>query len=318
MLACALLFFMLGAARAQQPGGARVSARVDSTGILIGEQFHLELEASSDAPLQWAWPEVPDSFDHILVVRRGGIDTVHAQGKTVFTQRITLSSFDSGYWQVPAFDFRVVTGDTAAGGGVLETDSLRIMVNTVAVDTTKPFRPIKQIRSVPLNLLAYWPYALGALALIALVLWLTVFRKPKTRETPAPVVPRDPPYEEAVKSLRELEGDKVWQQGKVKEYYTRLTGVLRRYIERQFKVNAMEQTSDELLANIKPVTKLNQQQPNLRYILETADLAKFAKLEPQPDAHEASLRKAYEILEWTRPRPEEPPAQKKAKAGDDS
>jgi hypothetical protein len=66
----------------------------------------------------------------------------------------------------------------------------------------------------------------------------------------------------------------------------------------------MEQTSDELLQKIKPITKLNQQKNNLQYILQTADLAKFAKLQPVQEDHEASMRKAYEILEWTKPKEE--------------
>jgi hypothetical protein len=66
----------------------------------------------------------------------------------------------------------------------------------------------------------------------------------------------------------------------------------------------MEQTSDELLENIKPVTRLNQQRNNLQYILQTADLAKFAKLQPQPEEHESCMKKAYEIIEWTKPAPE--------------
>lgn len=301
-----LLLLTMASAHAQQPGHASVSAKLDSTQIKIGEQFHLLLEASSDSLAQWVWAEVPDSFDHLQVVDRGKIDTLRAQGKQVFQQRITLTGFDSGYWQVPAFDFKIITADTAAGAGVMHTDSLQIVVNTVPVDTTKPFKPIKQIRGVPLNLLAYWPYALGALILLLLVLWLVFFRKPKENKPQEVAVPRDPPYEEAIKSLKDLESEKLWQQHQVKDYYTRLTDILRRFIERQFGVNAMEQTSDELLQKIRPVTKLNQQQNNLRYILQTADLAKFAKLEPQEEAHEASMKKAYEVLEWARPRNEDP------------
>jgi hypothetical protein len=290
--------------RAQQPAGASVSARLDSTHILIGEQFHLLLEASSEGPASWVWAEVPDSFDHLMVVNRGPVDTLNTGGKTVYRQSITLTGFDSGYWQVPSLQFRTITRDTAEGAGVMHTDSLQIVVNTVPVDTTKPFRPIKQIRSVPLDLLAYWPYALGVVVLALVILWLVFFRKRAEKVEKAPDVPREPPYEEAVRSLKALEGEKLWQHQEVKAYYTRLTDILRRYIERQFSVNAMEQTSDELLASVRPVTKLNQQRENLRYILETADLAKFAKLEPQPEAHEASLKKAYELVEWTRPRQE--------------
>jgi hypothetical protein len=70
----------------------------------------------------------------------------------------------------------------------------------------------------------------------------------------------------------------------------------------------LEQTSEELLKNIKPVTKLNQQRDKLRSLLAIADLAKFAKLQPTADEHEDCMQKAEEILEWTRPK-EEPATQ---------
>lgn len=294
------------AARAQQtaPGPAGVRASVDSTGIKIGEQFHLTLEASSGPDTRWVWAEVPDSFDHLLVVDRGEIDTLKTPGGTRYTQRITLTGFDSGYWQIPPFDFKIISADTAAGAGEMRTDSLLIQVNTVPVDTTKAFKPIKQIRSVPIDLWAYWPYMLGALLLLALLAYFLFFHKRRTEPKPETKVPSEPPYEQAVKSLHALEAEKLWQQHQVKGYYTRLTDILRLYIEQQFGVNALEQTTVELLDNIRPHTRLNQQQDNLRYILETADLTKFAKLEPQPEAHQVSIKKAYEFLEWTKPRPE--------------
>jgi hypothetical protein len=279
-------------------------ATLDSASILIGEQFHLTLQADP-AGRRLLWAEIPDSFDHLLVVGRGKIDTVQQEGHSLYRQRLTLTGFDSGQWKVPAFAFRVVRGDSAHTLPSLTTDSLFIRVNTVAVDTSRPFRPIKQIRGVPFNILAYWYYILGGLVLLALLAYLIFFRKKKTERKPEKTVPAEPPYEQAMKSLHGLEAEKLWQQNRVKDYYTRLTDILRLYIERQFSVKAMEQTTDEILRDIRPVTRLNQQQDNLRYILTTADLAKFARLQPAPEEHEASLRKAYELLEWTRPRQEE-------------
>lgn len=310
--ACKLFFLLLSvaalypAASAFGQQGPRATATLDSASILIGEQFHLTLQATAGAAAaRLLWAEVPDSFDHLLVVRRGKIDTLQQAGEQLYRQRLTLTGFDSGQWKIPAFAFRVVSGDSARSLPSLTTDSMFITVNTVPVDTTKPFRPIKQIRSVPFNILAYWYYIVGGLVLLAILAWLLFFRKRKTVRTPEPEIPAEPPYEQAVKSLRELEGEKLWQQNRVKDYYTRLTDILRLYIERQFGVKAMELTSDELLRDIRPVTRLNQQRDNLHYILTTADLAKFARLQPLPEEHEASLRKAYEVLEWTRPAPPE-------------
>lgn len=285
--------------------GPAVSASVDSTAIRIGEQFHLRLEASGLGQGGLVWAELPDTFNHFQVVARGPVDTLANQDRVLYRQDITLTGFDSGSWEIPAWTFTVLSPDSA-GNDTLRTGPLEVQVNTVPVDTTKPFRPIKQVRSVPFNLLAYWPYMAGGLVVIALIIaYLLFFRKRKRAggEGP-PEIPLDPPYEEAVKSLKTLEKEQLWQHEQVKVYYTRLTDILRRYIERQFGVYAMEQTTEELLDSVKRVTRLNQQQSNLKYILQTADLAKFAKVQPLPEAHEASLKKAYEVLEWTRPQEE--------------
>lgn len=289
---------------AQQPNAGTAKATADSAAIKIGEQFHLNLQVNAHSGLHLVWAEIPDSFNHFLVVDRGKIDTSSQQGKNIYRQQITLTSFDSGAWHIPALDFKVILGDSAISSPTLITDSLLVQVNTVPVDTTKPFKPIKQIRRVPFNILAYWPYLLGGLVVLLLLIYFVFFRKKKIKIIPEKIVPEEPPYEEAVKSLHQLEEEKLWQHNEVKAYYTRLTDILRRYIERQFNINAMEQTSDEILQNIKPVTKLNQQQNNLKYILQTADLAKFAKLQPAREEHEASMKKAYEVLEWTKPKPE--------------
>lgn len=307
ILACSQVF-----AQQQKLSGSSAKATADSAAIKIGEQFYLHLKVNADKDLPLIWPAVPDSFNHFLVVEKGPIDTVDQQGTLLYQQKILLTSFDSGNWEIPSFSFRVKSGDTTIAPPTLITDSLAVLVNTIPVDTAKPFEPIKQIRSVPFNILAYWPYLLGSLIILLLLVYFIFIKKKKIKLIPEKVIAQEPPYEQAMKSLQLLEKEKLWQHNEVKIYYTRLTDILRIYIERRFQVNAMEQTSDELLKRIKPVTKLNQQHDNLRYILHTADLAKFAKLQPLPEEHERSMQKAYEIVEWTKPKPED--EQKEVKA----
>jgi hypothetical protein len=139
----------------------------------------------------------------------------------------------------------------------------------------------------------------AAIVLLALGIWWYFRRKPK--KPPVVKTATVTPYELAVQELKALKEEQLWQQGDVKQYYTRLTDILRAYFEHQFGIAALEQTSEELLQNIKPVTKLNQQSDKLRSLLAIADLAKFAKLHPTADEHEGCMRKAEEILEWTRP-----------------
>ena len=300
-------FLLMGlkvTAQAQSMAPLEVHAALDTQQIRIGEQFHLILQAITDSTtggVQWA--AVPDSFNHLMVVDRSKVDTIAHGKRVIYQQRYTLTGFDSGRWYVPTFVFhgiRAAGTDSAQG---YQTDSLPIFVHTVAVDTTKPFQPIKEIRTVPFNLWDYWPYLLAGLVIVLIVLFFVFVYKRKKRPEKIKTEPEIPPYEQAVKGLQSLEAEKLWQQGAIKEYYSRLTDILRLYIQRQYQVNALEQTTDELMEKIKPVTQLNQQRNNLETILQTADLAKFAKLQPTPEEHESCMHKAKEIVEWTKPQP---------------
>ncbi|SFW38705.1 hypothetical protein [Chitinophaga sancti] len=307
-----ILFAMLGTGLASQ-AQVQVSARTDTNRIRIGEQVKLILSAT--VPDKGAgnvvFPQLPDSFTHWEVVSRTGFDTSAANGNKVFQQTLVLTSFDSGSWNLPALKFDVISNGAVADSAF--TDSLLVDVGTVAVDTTKAFKPIKAVRSVPWSFWDYWLYfAIGISGIIIGIGLFVYFRSRPKKVVVKPTAPAVPPYEVALLALRQLKEEKLWQQGDVKQYYTRITDILRAYFEQQFNIPALEQTSEELLQHIKPVTILNQQRDRLRDLLTIADLAKFAKLTPTPEEHERALSQAFEIVEWTKP------AVEKAKEGNDA
>ncbi|HVB03479.1 MAG TPA: hypothetical protein VNE41_07140 [Chitinophagaceae bacterium] len=278
----------------------RVNAHTDSSSILIGQQFHLVLEAvSPSGDTQFGWPVVPDTFNEFQVIARNPIDTIASGNSKVYRQTITLTNFDSGLWKIPGFAFRMIPGN-----GVLTTDSLYLMVNTVPVDTTRPFRPIKAIREVPFNIMDYLLYILVGLAtVVVLVLFiLYLIRRKRPERPPPPPAAKEKPDETAFKALKKLESEKLWQQNLVKNYYTRLTDILRVYLEDQFSIPAMEQTTDELMHHIRNITIVSQQKDNLQIILDMADLVKFAKMQPMAADHEQCMKRALEIVDWTRPK----------------
>jgi hypothetical protein len=296
-----ILFVMLGCGLASQ-AQVQVSARADTDKILIGEQIKLILSAT--IPNQGAgnvvFPQLPDSFTHWEVVSRTGLDTAVSNGTKVLQQTLVLTSFDSGGWYIPSLRFDVLNTNGITDS--LYTDSLRIEVGTVEVDTTKAFKPIKGVRAVAWNFWDYWLYfAIGITVLIIGIGVGVYLRSRPKKEVVKPVVAAVPPYEVALLALRKLKEEKLWQQGDVKQYYTRITDILRAYFEQQFNIPALEQTSEELLQHIKPVTILNQQRDRLRDLLTVADLAKFAKLTPTAEEHERALSQAFEIVEWTKP-----------------
>ena len=109
-----------------------------------------------------------------------------------------------------------------------------------------------------------------------------------------------PPYEEAIEALTALKAASLWQNGQEKEYYTRLTDILRHYIDRRFGVNAMEMTTSQILALLTAIEAKGAKE-ELKKILDVADFVKFAKMKPLADENEQSYRLATEFLEKTKP-----------------
>jgi hypothetical protein len=248
---------------------------------------------------------VPDSFGALEVVEKGKIDTVKKGGITVYTQRLLVSGWDSGEYIIPPFQFAV----TPVNGTpyTIQTEAQTLSVSTVPVDTTKPFKPIKGIIEVEASWLDYiwWIVGAGLLlaALIGYIIWRSTRKKPLPPPPPPPV---EPIHEKALRLLAALEGENLWQRGEVKEYYVRLTDILRTYIEERFDMPAMERTTDELTAaaHAHPVLSLHVRQ--LYTILSTADMAKFARAQPTAAEHVSTLQAARDMIMATIPAPVAP------------
>ena len=287
----------------QQLAPGTLQARWDSSQILIGDQAHLELRLQADpSKVHIQWPQIPDSVNHLLVVHRGPLDTVSSPSGPLITQRITWTSFDSGTWVLPSFSYVVSRSGQANPPDTLQTDSLVLRVQTVPVDTAKAFMPIKDIIQVPFDIWDYWPYlAVAALVALGIGIFLYLRRRKKGKQDPVSAQPQVPPYQTALDALRNLEQQEVWKLD-VKSYYSTLTDILRIYLEHQYHMPALEQTTDEVLNNLKEHTRLNQQRETLAHILHTADLAKFAKFSPAPEEHARCMEGARAFIDWTKPR----------------
>ena len=284
-------------AQAQVP-----SASLDTAVLRIGEQVELllSIDLPTDAPAGMVnWPVFGDTLiNQLEVVRKGPVDSVQDAAGLHLTQRIFLTSFDTGHWAIPPFTFVV-------SGSPQETRPLLIEVRSVALDDPMVQRPAKTIYEVPFSI-GYWIRAhlvellagLGALVLIiAGLFYLT--RKRKT--VPAPVVeaPMEPVHLRTLRSLRELDASRLWQQGEHKAYHSRITDLLRSYIEERYQVPAMESSTDELLQELGVSPMNNEQRTHLENMLRLADLVKFAKAMPTPAENEQMMAGAIRFVEAT-------------------
>lgn len=277
----------------------KVNARIDSSSILIGEQIQLELSATFNPQhYKVQFPAVMDTFNHFEVVAKGKTDTLNGRNENIYTQRYVITSFDSGAWKIPSMAFDVLP---MQGGEplVVWTDSLLVNVQTVPVDTAKPFKPIFGIRSAKLPVGQIILYAvliaLGLLLLGFLTWYFLKKRKKKPAVQPEPEVVLLP-HEKALLALEKLQEAELWQSGQDKAYHTQLTDIIRLYLEEQFNMDCFEKTSNEIIQQVKKVKALSTSRQLLRDIFETADIVKFAKGHPTPEEHIQSLQYAKEVI----------------------
>jgi len=282
---------------------ARVSAKIDAKQITVGDQARLFIELThKPATGRVQWAEFPDSLPALEIVEKGRIDTIKRGDFVIYKQRLLVTGFDSGMYYVPSFVFPIIPNQGTAY--TVQTDSFPLLVQTVAVDTSKPFIGIKGIRQVQSTWLDYIWYIVGAVVFIILAIFIFFYfikNKKVAAPPPPPPAPVETLQEQAIRMLRTLDDRQLWQQNRVKEYYTELTDIIRGYIEARYNKPAMELTSEQLLASARRHHEMQPHNTLLANILYAADMAKFAKAQPLPQEHVQAMQDAIEYINVTKP-----------------
>lgn len=281
------------------------SASLDTTVIRIGEQAMLTLRLNAKDPVAAEpvqWPSIGDTLmRHIEVVRRSAVDTLRPEpgsnsDEIALVQHLVITSFDSGFWAIPPFQFLIA-------GRPFATEPLLLEVRSMELDSAAALRDIKDIIEPPFNALFWaqenWVPIVAGAALLVLALFL-IFRKPKVRKPERAVKqPEISVHQRITTALLQLKEQKLWQQGLHKEYQSRLTDLLREYIEERYEVPALERTTDELLNELRVSPLAHEQQTLLGNMLRAADMVKFAKAIPSAEENEAMMAQALRFVEAT-------------------
>ena len=277
-----------------------IDVKVDTADILIGQQTTLHVTVTTDPNRRIIIPLPGDTLmTGVEVLSVSDADSTIADGRLVIRRDILVTSFDSSLYLLPPF----VAID---GSDTIESDQVALKVSTVPVDVDNPeqFYDIKDVWKPPFVLADYYPWIFGILTALFIICVIGyLIQRYRRRQSEVPVKPSEPelpPYEVAIRELDSIKDQKLWQQGLNKEYYTQVTDTLRRYISRRYGVNAMEKTSEEILAIIERETDERSVYDTLRQVLRLSDYVKFAKLHPLPDENDESMRNAYLFVNQTK------------------
>jgi hypothetical protein len=277
-----------------------IRAKLDTNQVTIGDQFNLNLFVNQPVGIEVKFPEITDSLaGKIEVLRQNDIDTLRVGDRLELNRNILLTCFDSGIYEIPPLPFAFSSADW---NDSLFSNPVFLAVNTVPLDSI--IRDIKQPIHVPVSFAEIYPYILIGIGLIGLVYFIVyLIRKRKKKEPIFSISKlREPAHVIALRELDELREAKLWQRNEYKQYYTRLTEIIRNYIERRFHIPAMEQTTYDILYSWKD-TGYNDQNlyDILKQLLNLADLVKFAREKPLPSDNEINLDNAYVFVRSTKP-----------------
>ncbi|WP_414727681.1 hypothetical protein [Winogradskyella sp. UBA3174] len=287
---------------------AQVKIEVDTTKIRVGEQINYKIKVEADSSELVVFPE-GQTFMPLEVVEALKIDTTKKDAKFLLSRIYKLTQFDSGSYTIPRQ--KIIIGEKP-----FYTDSLRLDVNTIEVDTTKQkLFDIKPIIEVDKSSSTWWIWLLGILSAIALVAFLLYWfiwrKKPLTEEEEIALLP---PYDRAQLALKKLDESQYLIRAEVKEYYSQLTFIIRKYLDEKVYDRALESTTSQLISRLQLLKDGNQIElskdtiKNIESILMRADLVKFAKSAPDTalaEMDKATVSKEIDVVKASLPEPSE-------------
>lgn len=275
---------------------AQVTTQIDTTAIKIGEELRIQFEIEADSTDLVVFPD-QQTFLPLEVIESYETDTSYTNSKIKYRKEYGLTQFDSGSYTIPRQ--KIIFNNK-----FYLSDSIQVEVRDVVVDTTKQkmfdIKPVVAIEKPPFEIsrILYW---LIPLLLIAGAIWYFLRRKKKKAEAQKQL----PPYEEALEALQALDSSEFLIQNKSKEYYSLLTEIVKRYLDREVDDAALESTTDELIERLQTLKKSGDFDfevgdiKQLDAILKRADLVKFAKMQQASGQAEADRNAVEQIINHT-------------------
>lgn len=298
-----LFGLLLGVAVSLQAQQVTVEAKMDSVQILIGHQTKIRLQVCCDAGQKVIFPVLKDTLvSRVELLEKPHLDTVmlNDNKRMQLTETLLITSFDSALYYLPPF--KVIVGNKP-----YLSKALSLKVLSVPVDAKHPekFFPLRE-QMKPDFMWEDWYVVIACSFLVILLSAIGIYLVIRLRDN-KPIIhvlkqkPKLPADQLALQEIERIKQEKVWEQNREKEYYTQLTNTLREYIKDRFGFNAMEMTSNEIVEHLTHTAETQEALNELKSLLQTADLVKFAKWKPEINENDYNLVCAIEFVNGTKP-----------------
>lgn len=284
----AFLYLLMHNLSAQQ-----VNLSIPGDSITIGDQFEIFVQSSASQD-SFYWLKEMHFFDQFEIIEYGDFQLRGDADDQGFEQKLNVQAWEEGMQWLPPMKYMI-------GSDSLETDSLLIPVYPFPIDTSNiSLRPDKGLLDAPFEwaeLKQYWWLIPIFLILIAAYFIWRYLQKKKQQETPEIIIPA---HEWAFSQLGFLKGENLPEKAEYKEFYSRLSYILRSYIERRFEIHALERTTKEILQSGIQDEIDETQYAVLKQGLERADRVKYAKFTPDASIHDRAWQSIWNFIDLTK------------------
>ena len=256
-----------------------LSVFVDTTKIRIGEQLNYKIELITDTLNLIQFEKTP-FFSSFEIIDEKELETIRLKSKYKLRKQYSLIQFDSGSFVIPRQKVRIANK-------IKFSDSIPIYVSNVKVDTLKQklydIKPLAYVKKSYDKLIKRILFVSIILLIIIGILYTFFYKKRRKKLIEKEILP----FDRAINELKLLEEEKPKLQNEFKDFYSKLTEIVRRYIEDEVKLDALESTSLELITKLENLIDKGsldlekETLKNLKKVLENADLVKFAKSTPE-------------------------------------
>ncbi len=280
-----------------EDAGVTARASADKSEAYIGDRIKYVVKVSAKPGVEIEFPKIRGALGPFVVKGSEASGPVARSTGTEYAQSYTLTIYTTGPCSIPGQEVRYRTH--GAEWARLSTNAVPLQVKSLLAEdpTAKDIRDIKGILALPRNpflWIAVWIAALGLASAVSLWLWKIFFLREKT-------LPPKPAHVIAYEELERIKMSGLIADGKVKEYYFRLSRCIRHYLENRFLFRAPEMTTEEFLIAARDSGKLaDAQKASLKAFLSSADMVKFAKYGPTREEIDASFESAKRFIDETK------------------
>ena len=274
-------------------------ARTDTSDYLVGDYIYLTIRVEYDEGIRISPPSLSEKLGQLEVIKVMPVS--FEENENVQQFNYIVSGYDSARIVIPPIPITYFTQNSSEPL-ITETNEVVVFIHTLEVNPSEDIRDIKEPVRIPFDWLFWSIIVLGIIVLaLAAYYFYNRFKKPVEESRIIKKAPPTPIHILALRALDKLSEKKLWQQGKVKEYHSEITAIIRKYFEDRYHFNSLEMTTAQTMVILNRVMDNQKLIDTTSKFLENADMVKFAKFKPLPSINEEMMQQAYDIIKKTKP-----------------